>query len=148
MSTEDESIYLKKSLDNPNNSAIYDLTWKDIWIMMDNILKELPINKETQQTMFESLQNYRYIDNLNDLRDGSYIRWIHVTTEDEDLLLNKGAIFCNVNITDKGAGIVCKSMLNRKYFILTPIDEYIIFQKLSNQEIVILNAIETHKSSY
>jgi hypothetical protein len=38
--------------------------------------------------MFESLQNYRYIDNLNDLRDGSYIRWIHVTTEDEDLLLN------------------------------------------------------------
>jgi len=144
MSIEDESIYLKKSLDNPNNIAIYDLTWKDIWIMMDNILKELPINKENQQTMFESLQNYRYIDNLNDLRDGSYIRWIHVTTKDEDLLLNKGAIFCNVNITDKGAGIVCKSMLNRKYFILTPIDEYIIFQKLSNQEIVILNAIETH----
>jgi len=63
-------------------------------------------------------------------------------------LLNKGAIFCNVNITDKGAGIVCKSMLNRKYFILTPIDEYIIFQKLSNQEIVILNAIETHKSRH
>lgn len=142
MERDEAYLYLKKSLENQNNIPIYNLTWKDIREMIDNIVTSITSTKEEKQTLLSSLTHYRYVDNLNDLRDGSYIRWIRVNPGYTSIWLNKGAICCNVNITEKGAGIVCKYMRTGKYFILQPVEEYIIFQKLSNQEMTLLNAIE------
>ena len=58
-------------------------------------------------------------------------------------MLNKGAIFCNVSISDNGVGLVCKSIIHGKYFILNNVDKCVFFQKMSYQELLILHAIDT-----
>jgi hypothetical protein len=139
----DMDLFLKKSLENPNNMAIYNLTFDDIYTMKEDILKDIVLDTALRNKLLETLYNYRYVDNLNDLRDGSYLRWIHVT--DRDIVLNKGALFCNIVINETGAGIVCKTIGTCRYFVLKSIDEYVFFQKLSTQELVILNAIDNIK---
>ena len=139
----DMDLVLKKSLENPNNMAIYNLTFDDIYTMKEDILKDIVLDTDLRNKLLDTIYNYRYVDNLNDLRDGSYLRWIHVTKQ--DIVLNKGALFCNIIINETGAGIVCKTIGTDRYFVLKSIDEYVFFQKLSTQELVILNAIDNIK---
>ena len=135
-----ESAFLKKSLENPNNMAIYNLTFESINELKSDILDQIVTSVKLKQKLMDSLYAYRYIDNLNDLRDGSYLRWINVASK--DIILNKGALFCNVVVNESGAGLVCKSIGPGRYFILKSIDEYIFFQKMSPQELMILTAID------
>ena len=87
----------------------------------------------------KKLNNYRYIDAINELNYGSYIRWIDISNP-EELILNKGALFCELSITDNGIYIICKSFKNKHFKI--KMDENLVFQKLSNQESVLLCAFD------
>ena len=85
------------------------------------------------------LADYQYIDELNDLKHGAYIRWISLN-DPENIYLTQGGIICDIKITDKGIALVCKNFAN-KHFHLKP-DELMIFQKLSKQEQVLLAALD------
>jgi hypothetical protein len=49
-------------------------------------------------------------------------------------------ILCDIKITDNGILIVCKNFLHRHYTF--KMDECLIFKKLSNQEKILLNALD------
>jgi len=137
---------LKKSLDNKLNMAIYNLTFQDILKMKNDILEDVGYNSKIKSGIIEKLKTYRYIDDLNDLRDGAYIRWLSINpSHDTQSILNKGAIFCNVSISPEGVSLMCKSVSTNKYFLLKNIDQYIFFQKMSYQELLILQAIDVIK---
>ena len=142
----DNAELLKKSLDNELNMAIYDLTFEDVLIMKRNIIDEVIGNVKIQSSLIEKLRLYRYIDDLNDLRDGAYIRWLSVIPNARNMYaLNKGAIFCNVVITQEGVNLVCRSVATGKFFRLARVDQYVFFQKMSYQELLILQAIDQIK---
>ena len=73
------------------------------------------------------------------MKEGAYIRWINITNP-EKLVLTKGSIFCETKITDTGLVLVGKSFYNR--FFQIKLDDCLVFQHLTNEEKVLLNALD------
>jgi hypothetical protein len=132
---------LLKALEDDQNEKLFSLTKKKIRENNLNVIKDLPLNKQNIKEIMHQLKDYKYIDEMNDLKYGTYIRWISLN-EPNNIYLTKGAIFCEVKITDEGVFCVCKNFgFSPKYFQIM-MDENLIFQKLTEQEKVLLSAIE------
>lgn len=130
---------LLNALDNDGNESIMNLTNKKILEMNLNILKELHLGREVTLDYLKKLKGYRYIDEIQDLRHGAYIRWIPIG-DPNYLPLHYAGIICDIKITDTGIMIVCKNFMHRHYTF--KMDECLIFQKLSDQEQVLLSALD------
>jgi len=130
---------LTNALNNDDNDKIMNLTTKKIIELNLNILKELHLDRNTTLDYLKKLKGYRYIDEINDLRYGGYIRWIPIS-DPSYLPLNKCGIVCDIHITDNGIYIVCKNFMHRHFKF--KMDECLIFQKLSSQELIILSALD------
>ena len=122
------------ALENKQNDNILSLTLDKIKNINLNRLKETSLPTKLQNEYAKALKHYYYIDEIKDLKRGSYIRWI-----DEDDILNTGAIFCDITLTDEGTQLICKTFRNR-HFQITMV-KCVIFQKLTIQEEIILEAI-------
>jgi hypothetical protein len=130
---------LMSALDNETNESIMNLTTVKIEETIFNILKELHLDKETFIIYFKKLKGYKYVDELDDLKYGGFIRWIPITDPD-NLPLNQCGIICDILIKDEGIYIVCKNFMHRHYRF--KMDECLIFQKLTSQEMIILSALD------
>jgi len=130
---------LMTALDNDKNESIMNLTTKKMQEMVFNILKELHLDKATLLEYFKKLKGYRYIDEINDLKYGGFIRWIPITDPDH-LPLHYCGIVCDIVIKDDGVYVVCKNFMHRHYRF--KMDECLIFQKLNAQEHIIISALD------
>jgi hypothetical protein len=130
---------LVKALDNTNNDNIMNLTTRKLMELNLKILKELMFDKETLINYLRNLKGYKYIDEIDELKHGAFIKWIPIT-DPENLPLNQCGLICDIKITDDGVIIVCKNFMHRHYTFKT--DEVLIFQKLSKQEMVIISALD------
>ena len=132
---------LLKALDDDTNEPLLNFTSSKIKEMNYNILKELHLTKDETQNLFKKLDNYKYVDEMNDLKYGTFIRWIPIDNVKRITLL-KGAIFCEMKITDDGVFLICKNFgYNRRHFQIS-MDKNLLFQKLSEQELVLLSALD------
>ena len=130
---------LDNALDNDDNENIMNLTTKKILEMNYNILKELHLEKKTTLEYLKKLKGYKYVDELQDLKHGRFIKWIPII-DPTNLPLHYSGIICEIKITDQGVFIICKNFMHRHYTF--KMDECLIFQKLSEQEQVILSALD------
>jgi hypothetical protein len=132
---------LLKALDDESNENLFNFTSKKILEMNLQILKELELNRDETLEILKKLKGYKYVDEMSDLKYGTYIRWISISNP-ENIELAKGAIFCEIKITDNGVFIVYKNFgYNTKYFQIK-MDECLVFQKLTSQEQVLLSALD------
>jgi sulfite reductase beta subunit-like hemoprotein len=132
---------LLKALEDESNETLFNFTTKKLREMTFNILKELDLPKDETMELMKKLKEYKYIDEMSDLKYGSYLRWIPID-DPENIFLTKGAIFCEVKITDDGVFIICKNHgYTNKHFRLS-MDKNLIFQKLTSQELVLLSALD------
>ena len=130
---------LMNALDNENNENIIHLTSKKIAEMNLNIIKELHLDKSTTLNYLKKIKGYRYIDEINDLKYGGFIKWIPIT-DPSYIPLHHCGIICDIKITDSGVLISCKNFMHRHYTF--KMDECLIFQKLTSQEQIIINALD------
>ena len=130
---------LLKALENENNENVFNYTTEHIFEINKKILAELLLSRETMIQYLKILTHYIYVDEINNLKYGSYLKWISLKTPD-NLQLTHGAFFCNIKITDNGVYIVCKNYANRHFQI--KMDECLLFQKLTDQEKIILHALD------
>lgn len=136
-----DSEKLLKALDDESNEHLFNFTTKKMREMTLNILKELELSKQETLEILKKLKDYKYVDELSDLKYGTYLRWIPVD-DPENIHLTKGAIFCEVKITDDGVFLICKNYgYGKKHFRLS-MDKNLIFQKLTEQEQVLLSALD------
>jgi hypothetical protein len=134
---------LINALDNENNEKILNLTTKKIKEMNMKILKELSLSREKLLDITKKLNGYRYVDEIDELKCGTYLKWIVLTDPDPDNLeLNKGALFCEIKCKDDGVFIVCKNMGFSSRHFQIKMDECLLFQKLTTQELVLLSALD------
>lgn len=132
---------LLKALDDDTNESLLNFTSSKIKEMNYNILKELHLTKDETLDVLKKLDNYKYVDEMNDLKYGTYIRWIPID-DVKRINLVKGAIFCEMKITDDGVFLICKNFgYNRRHFQIS-MDKNLLFQKLSEQEQVLLSALD------
>jgi hypothetical protein len=130
---------LLKALDNENNEKFMNMTNKKIKQLTIEVLKELELSKETFIEYVKKLNGYMYVEELPDLKQGSFIRWINIK-DPENIYLTNGAIISEIKICETGINIVCKSFSKKHYQI--DMDSCLIFQKLSGQEQVLLSALD------
>jgi hypothetical protein len=131
---------LLNALDNENNTGVAGLSSSKIKKEKNDILQKLQISGKELKMFHASLKDYRYINELKDLQVGRYIRWIPLNADTAEIKLTKGAILVNVFINDDGAMLVCRNALNKS--IIVTFDRVLIFQKLSEQEQILIAAID------
>ena len=132
---------LLKALDDESNESLINLTTDKIKEINLNVLKELHLKNHETLDILNRLNEYIYVDEMNELKYGTYMRWISLR-DPNDITLTKGALFCDIKITDNGVMIVCKNYgYNRNYFQIK-MDECLIFRKLTNQEQILLSALD------
>lgn len=135
---ENDVHYLEKILTNETNENITNLTFKEIDEKKREIIGELELSKTISKDLLKKLEDYRYIDEMPDLQIGRYIRWINLTNPDKIKLTN-GGILCEIKIED-AVILVLKNSMNR--FFQINMNENLVFQRLSEQERIILYAID------
>ena len=132
---------LLKALDDDSNETLLNFTTDKIKEMNLNILKELHLPKKETLDIYNKLNDYKYVDEMNDLKYGTFIRWVPIE-DPKNIHLTKGALFCEMKITDDGVFCVCKNFgFPARHFRLS-MDKNLIFQKLTTQEIVLLSALD------
>ena len=132
---------LLQALDDDSNESLLNFTTDKIREMTLNILKELHLPKKETIDIYNKLKDYKYVDEMNELKYGTYIRWIQIE-DPNNIHLTKGAIFCEIKITDDGVFCVCKNFgFTARHFQIS-MDKNLIFQKLTDQEIVLLSALD------
>jgi hypothetical protein len=130
---------LLHALDNDNNEAIIDLDYAKIAQDKNDMLQQLNLPKSELARLHKQLKPYRLINNVDDLRFGSYVRWISLKNP-EIIKLTNGGIVCDMKIIQDDLHIKCKNRMNQLFQI--KLSEVILFQKLSEQEQVILKALK------
>mgnify|MGYP001228525072 FL=1 len=128
---------LDKALDNPFNDEIENLNYDKIQEMNIKIINELHLSKKDAVTIAISLKDYLFIDELSDIKDGRFVKWINL---DDPVKLKQGGIICGYEIGNEGVYLKCKNFKNR--FFSLSLEKNLVFQKLSNQEIIIINALK------
>jgi hypothetical protein len=136
---------LLKALDDESNETLMNFTTKKIREMNLKILKELELPKKELIDIFNKLKDYKYVDEMNELKYGTFLRWIPIE-DPTNIQLTKGAIFCEMKITDDGVFCVCKNFGFPVRHFRISMDKNLIFQKLTDQELVLLSALD-HLSS-
>ena len=129
---------LLNALENENNESLLDLNKEKISNMKNDILQKLNIKNDKLKLFHKKLKLYRYVDNVEDINYGSFIRWISLKTPN-DIKLTNGGIVCDMKKKDESIYIICKNSLNRFFTLI--LEENIIFQKLTPQEEIILSAM-------
>ena len=129
---------LLNALENENNESLLDLNKEKISTMKNDILQKLNIKNDKLKLFHKKLKLYRYVDNVEDINYGSFIRWISLKTPN-DIKLTNGGIVCDMKTKDESIYIICKNSMNRFFTLI--LEENIIFQKLTSQEEIILSAM-------
>ena len=131
---------LLKALDNENNTGIAGLTTSKIKKEKNDILQKLQLSGQELKDLHARLKDYRYINELNDIQLGRYIRWIPLNTDTAEINLTKGAFIVNTFLNDDGASLVCRNTYRQP--VIVKFDNILIFQKLSEQEQILIAAID------
>ena len=129
---------LLNALDNENNASVIQLNYEKILEDKNSILQELKLPKEQLKTLIKQLKKYRHVDNLEDISYGSYIRWISLNKD--VIKLTNGGIVCHMKTVNEDIHLVCKNNWGNLFQL--NMTENIIFQKLNDQELVILSALK------
>ena len=132
---------LLKALDDDSNETLLNFTSDKIKEMNLNIIIELQLPRKDTLDIMNKLREYKYVDEMNELKYGAYIRWIPIE-DPTNINLTKGALFCEMKITDDGVFCVCKNYgYTQRHFQLS-MDKNLIFQRLTDQELVLLSALD------
>lgn len=130
---------LQKALENGKNSNLSELSLEVINKKKNDILQKLKLDGKTVSKYNKELKNYQYIDDINALKLGAKIRWIDILDID-NILLRVGGFLCSI---DSGVGdINCKVRLFNNKIITVKANQNLIFQKLNDEEIIILKAFK------
>jgi len=132
---------LLKALEDETNENLFNFTSDKMREMNLKIIKELHLPRDESLSILKKLKEYKYVDEMSDLKYGTYIRWIPIENP-KQINLTKGAIFCEMKITDEGVFLICKNLgYSSKHFRIS-MDTNLIFQKLTQQELVLLSALD------
>ena len=129
------------AINNEENKELINLniTFEKINSEKKIIIDNLFDDENDVESILKKLKYYKLVDELPELKYGSYIRWINIKNQ-SNIKLTNGGLICDIKIKNNGIIIACKNNRNRIFEL--NMANNIIFQKLSNQELILLSAIE------
>ena len=136
--TEETINKLLKTLDNDKYEDILELTHSKIKSIKNDILQQLQITRQELKVFHSKLKNYRYIDEVDEIKLGNYIRTIDLKKKD-NIYLTSGGIIVDIEAINESIIIKCKNFRNNIFNL--KFEEHLIFQKINNQEEILLNVL-------
>jgi len=133
---------LMKSLEREENDCLMNLDTAKIQKIKNDMLQKLQLPREKLKKMNKVLKQYRFIDEIPDIKYGAYVRWINLTNS--ELKLTTGGIICDIKIVKDDVLIVCRNTMGR--FFQFKLNECLAFQKITDQENVLLSALDYLKT--
>ena len=127
------------ALDNENNTGVAGLTASKIKQEKNDVLQKLQLSKEELKDFHMRLTDYRYVDEVSGLQEGRYIRWIPLNVETAEIKLTKGAFMVRTTLNDDGVILICRN--TQRQSVVVKFDNVLIFQKLSDQEQILIKAL-------
>lgn len=132
--------FLQEAL-NDKNINIINTSIQEIKAKKNDVLQRIGLNKDNLKNFNKVLNGYIYIEEIKQLRYGSSIRWINL--EKDAIQLNNVAFLCDIKILDNGLALILRTFKNR--YITLYFNKNLIFQKLNDEEKIILKAINLLK---
>jgi len=130
---------LMSALDDDDNASLMNLDTRAVKAVKNDMLQKLNLSREQLKKLHKQLEDYRYVDEMNELKYGAYIRWIPLRDPNKIKLTN-GGIICDILVKDNGIHVVCRNNMHRMFQI--KLVECMVFQKLSDQERVLLSVMD------
>jgi hypothetical protein len=125
------TLDVEELLENAENLDKRDLEGKTMHYFMNetfSILKDIDLDENDIQYMYDKLKDYHYVERICDLRVGRYIRWINMSNKTK---LTKGGAIVRIDILDNETSVLCR---NYKYITRFNLDNCWIFQKFTVEE--------------
>ena len=117
--------------------SITNLTYAKVQKYKNDTLQRIGLPREKLKEYNKKLKDYRYCDDVSDIQDGRFIRWISLKNPD-DLKLRNGAFVSEILILNNGLHVQCR---NRNRVFQMKYDECEIFQKLTREEHILLSVL-------
>jgi len=130
---------LMSALDDEDNASLMKMDTRAVKAAKNDMLQKLNLPREHLKKLHKQLTDYRYVDEMNELKYGAYIRWIPLRDPNKIKLTN-GGIICDILVKDNGIHVVCRNNMHRMFQIR--LVECMVFQKLSDQERVLLSVMD------
>jgi hypothetical protein len=130
-----------KSVNNVDVDYLGDRTLKDIAKEIYEAIQEFDLPKQTISAYCGKLVEYRLVDAIYQLHKGKHVRWIRIANShaSASYQLTNGGIVVDIRFLDNGTHIICK---NKNRFIQYKFDDCITFQKLSQDEQLLLSCYD------
>ena len=101
------------------------------------ILQKITLDKRELSHYQKLLLDYRYIDEVDELRMGSYLRFFKLDTD--TLEIGRGGFLADIQVNQQRIVLLFK---NRNRFFKLRMDECILFQKNTSQENVLIQILD------
>lgn len=110
----------------------------EIFNEIEKVIRRNTNDEELIVKILDKLVGYKYIDKVFQIKKGEYIRWIKLNST--PFKLSTGGTVANVKFYENGGThILCR---NANFFMTLKYDECIFFQKMSDDELLIMKAME------
>jgi len=137
------NLSLDEIIEELDDKNLLYLTTSKIKELKNNVLQKMYLSREELLGYHKKLKDYRYVDELDELKLGSYIRWFNLKNMD-NLKLTNGGIIIDYKQGIDDINIICKN--NRHRVFTLALNKCIIFKKLSQQEKILIKIIDyVHK---
>ena len=130
---------LKDIIEDINQKNLTYLTSNKIKELKNTILQKLQLSRDLLISYHKKLDDYRYIDELDELKIGSYIRWINLN-KINNIFLTNGGIIIDFKFSNNNVIIVCKNNINKIFSL--KFNSVILFQKLRSDEKILIKIID------
>ena len=105
----------------------------------NTILSQLLETEKERRAYRKLLVDYRYVDEMDEFRIGSYVRYFNIQKE-HGLELLRGGFIVDIQIREEKVYLLCKNGANK--FFKIPLHDSIIFQKNTKQEKLLLDILD------
>ena len=142
---------LLKSIESDKLLSVSKLSYDKINTIKYNVLTRVGLEDDELESMLLKLSDYRYVEELQDIHHGAFVRYIPLTNNSSkskskskqqynEIILKPGGFICDIKILGSGVQLLCRNHF-RKMFQLR-LDEVLLFQKLTKQEEIILSVFD------
>ena len=133
------NITLDEIIEELDDKNLLYLTSSKIKELKNNVLQRLVLTREELLHFHKVLKEYRYIDELDEIKMGGYIRWINLR-HTENIKLTKGGIVIDIQNGKEDLQIICKNRINRVFSL--NLQSCLLFQKMNDQEKILIKIID------
>lgn len=126
-----------KELDSKN---LLHMTSGKIKELKNNIFQKMYFSREELLYYHKVLKDYIYVDEIDEIKLGSFIRWFNLKNMDITKLTNGGIVIDLIQNKEDEIMILCKNFKN-KYFTIN-MNNSIIFKKMNTQEKILIKIVD------